>query len=88
MTSFVSIKTAPSSRPSHPVRVFLLALLLCLMTLLTGPITAHAGSQPYVSGHGINFATGNKVLVETDLALGGSAQGLWSFQRTSSRLSA
>jgi len=74
MTSFMSVKTARSSHPSRPVRALLLSLSLCLTALLTGPITSHAGSQPYVSGHGINFATGNKYLVETDLSLGGLLQ--------------
>ncbi len=42
---------------------------------------AIASSQPYLVGHGINFASGNKYLVETDLVIQGPLAPL-SFTRT------
>jgi hypothetical protein len=69
------------SYQARNIRTILLFTLLALTMLHAGFSTdSHAGSQPYLSGHGINFATGNKYLVETDIILGGSVQGM-SFRR-------
>ncbi|MDR2550711.1 MAG: RHS repeat protein, partial [Desulfobulbus sp.] len=62
------------------IRPILLSSLLTLMALQVGFADGHASSQPYLSGHGINFATGNKYLVETDIVLGGAVKGM-AFQR-------
>ncbi|MDR3630014.1 MAG: DUF6531 domain-containing protein, partial [Desulfocapsaceae bacterium] len=43
--------------------------------------TGHASSVPIISGHGINFAVGNKYQSETDIILDGPVNGL-AFRRT------
>lgn len=45
-------------------------------TLVCSFALGYAASQPYLSGHGVNFATGNKYQVETDFVLSGPLQAL------------
>jgi len=47
------------------------ALIVFIAILLVAPATLFASSQPYISGHGINFGTGNKYHAETDVRLDG-----------------
>lgn len=65
------------SNRARNIRPILLSFLLAVTMFA---VDGHAGSQPYLSGHGINFATGNKYLVETDIVFGGAVKGI-TFQR-------
>lgn len=46
-------------------------LLVVMLAVFCGTGLAHASSQPYLGAHGINLATGNKYVVETDIGLDG-----------------
>ena len=50
-------------------------LLLCLGILLAA-IPSLAGSNPFISRHGINFSTGNKFVSERDVSLAGPVEPL------------
>ncbi|ADW17596.1 YD repeat protein [Desulfobulbus propionicus DSM 2032] len=50
-------------------------LLLCLGILLAA-IPSLAGSNPFISNHGINFSTGNKFIRERDVSLAGPVEPL------------
>ena len=49
-------------------RLFSYAILV-LVSAFFLPFSAGASSYPYISGHGVNFATGNKYVQETDVRL-------------------
>ncbi|MFV0436620.1 MAG: phospholipase A2 [Desulfopila sp.] len=49
---------------------------VCGLFLLLSPTTGQAGSAPYISGHQVNFATGNKYLQETDYSTSGPGLAL------------
>jgi YD repeat-containing protein len=49
--------------------------LACLWIILFA-VTAFAGSSPFISGHGINFSTGNKYISERDASLAGPVASL------------
>ena len=60
-------------------RLFLYAILVFVFAFFL-PFSATASSYPYISGHGVNFATGNKYVQETDVRLDGPV--ILSFIRT------
>ena len=49
---------------------------IVLSVLLLTPLSAVAGSTPFIPRHGINFATGNVFIQESDLKLSGLGEGL------------
>jgi RHS repeat-associated protein len=65
---------------SKSARLIFLAAFSAACFLVT-PLRVQASTQPYISAHQINFATGNKYLSATDVQLSGPA-GTLSFTRT------
>ncbi|AMD93002.1 hypothetical protein AXF15_07745 [Desulfomicrobium orale DSM 12838] len=57
-----------------------LHISILLLSVIFLPFSAGASSYPYISGHGVNFATGNKYVQETDVRLDGPL--VLSFTRT------
>ncbi len=64
----------------HLLKRFVPVLAVLTVTALF-PGQTKASSQPYLSDHGVNFAIGNKYVVETDLVIHGPT-ALFDFQRT------
>ncbi|WP_028578878.1 RHS repeat-associated core domain-containing protein [Desulfogranum japonicum] len=64
-------------------RVYTLASLFVAATLCLSftPQAVQASTQPYISGHQVNFGTGNKYLSATDVRFNSPGPGL-SFSRT------
>ena len=48
-----------------------LHISILFLSVIFLPFSAGASSYPYISGHGVNFATGNKYVQETDVRLDG-----------------
>ena len=57
-----------------------LHISILFLSVIFLPFSATASSYPYISGHGVNFATGNKYVQETDVRLDGPVA--LSFTRT------
>ena len=57
-----------------------LHISILFLSVIFLPFSATASSYPYISGHGVNFATGNKYVQETDVRLDGPV--ILSFTRT------
>ena len=57
-----------------------LHISILFLSVIFLPFSAGASSYPYISGHGVNFATGNKYVQETDVRLDGPVA--LSFTRT------
>ena len=57
-----------------------LHISILFLSVIFLPFSAGASSYPYISGHGVNFATGNKYVQETDVRLDGPVT--LSFTRT------
>ena len=64
----------------HLLKHCLFVFFLTVLTI-TFHIEAIASSQPYLADHGVNFAIGNKYLVETDLSIQGP-NAVLDFKRT------
>jgi RHS repeat-associated protein len=62
-------------------KLHLLLFLTVTCFLQSYPSRASASSQPYIGGHGINSATGNKYVQETDITVEGPVRGV-TFKRT------
>ena len=58
---------------------FLFAVTLIALSIFAAPL--QAATQPYISSHQVNFATGNKVHTETDISISGPVDS-FSFVRT------
>ena len=72
---------SPKLLPKKSIQNFSISLFAAILIQLLSASQATASSQPYITGHNINFGTGNKYQVETDISLPGPGQSL-TFKRT------